>query len=100
MIETFKTRLVANGFKQREDVGYFDTYAPVAIITSIRILFVLTSIHNLSVYQMDVKMALLNGDFNAKVYMEQPEGFVLKGNENKVCKLLKSLYSLKQAPKQ
>ncbi|KAL6321231.1 hypothetical protein AAG906_016265 [Vitis piasezkii] len=76
-------RLVAKGFKQREGIDYFDTYA-VARTTSIRILFALTSIHNLFVHQMDVKTAFLNGDLNEEVYMEQPEGFVLLGNENKV----------------
>ncbi|RVW62247.1 Copia protein [Vitis vinifera] len=100
MIQTFKARLVAKGFKQREGIDYFDTYAPVARTTLIRILFALTSIHNLFVHQMDVKTAFLNGDLNEEVYMEQPEGFVLLGNENKVCKLVKSLYGLKQAPKQ
>ena len=99
MIQTFKARLVAKGFKQREGIDYFDTYAPVARTTSIRILFALASIHNLFVHQMDVKTAFLNGDLNEEVYMEQPEGFVLLGNENKVCKLVKSLYGLKQAPK-
>ncbi|RVW67820.1 Retrovirus-related Pol polyprotein from transposon TNT 1-94 [Vitis vinifera] len=49
---------------------------------------------------MDVKTAFLNEDLNEEVYMEQSEGFVLLGNENKVCKLVKSLYGLKQAPKQ
>ena len=49
---------------------------------------------------MDVKTAFLNGDLDEEIYMEQPEGFVLPGNENKVCKLVKSLYGLKQAPKQ
>ncbi|RVW93366.1 Retrovirus-related Pol polyprotein from transposon TNT 1-94 [Vitis vinifera] len=100
MIQTFKARLVAKGFKQREGIDYFDTYAPVARTTSIRILFALASIHNLFVHQMDVKTTFLNGDLNEEVYMEQPEGFVLPGNENKVCKLVKSLYGLKQAPKQ
>jgi hypothetical protein len=49
---------------------------------------------------MDVKMTFLNGDLKEEVYMEQPEGFILPGNEKKVRKLLKSLYDLKQAPKQ
>ena len=96
----FKARLVAKGFRQKEGVDYFDTYAPVARITSIRLLFALASIHNLCIHQMDVKTDFLNGDLNEEVYMEQPEGFVLPGNEHKVCKLTKSLYGLKQAPKQ
>ncbi|RVW28531.1 Retrovirus-related Pol polyprotein from transposon TNT 1-94 [Vitis vinifera] len=100
MIQTFKARFVAKGFKQREGIDYFDTYASVARTTSIRILFALASIHNLFVHQMDVKTTFLNGDLNEEVYMEQLEGFVLLGNENKVCKLVKSLYGLKQAPKQ
>ena len=49
---------------------------------------------------MDVKTTFLNGDLDEEVYMNQPEGFVLPGNEKKVCKLVKSLYDLKQAPKQ
>ena len=48
---------------------------------------------------MDVKMSFLNGDLVEEIYMEQPEGFVLQGNEHKVCRLVKSLYGLKQAPK-
>nr|GFA06721.1 zinc finger, CCHC-type [Tanacetum cinerariifolium] len=80
-------------------IDYFDTYAPVARITTIRLLLALVAIHNLVIYQMDVKITFLNGDLE-EVYMKQPEGFVMPGNEHKVCKLVKSLYGLKQAPKQ
>ena len=59
--QTFKARLVAKGFRQRE------------------------------VHQIDVKTAFLNGNLDEEVYMDQPEGFVLPGNESKVCKLVKSL---------
>ena len=49
---------------------------------------------------MDVKTTFLNGELDEEIYMDQPDGFVVKGQENKNCKLLKSLYGLKQAPKQ
>ncbi|GJW75400.1 zinc finger, CCHC-type containing protein [Tanacetum coccineum] len=98
-IEKFKARLVIQGFKQKSGVDYFDTYAPVARISTIRLLITMASIHNLIIYQMDVKTAFLNGDLDEEVYMNQPQGFIMPGNENKVCKLIKSLYGLKQAPK-
>ena len=99
-IQTFKVRSVAKGFRQREGIDYFDPYAPVARITSIRVLIALASIYKLVVHQIDVKTAFLNGDLDEEVYMDQQKGFVLRGNEKKVCKLVKSLYGLKQAPKQ
>ncbi|GJY51853.1 zinc finger, CCHC-type containing protein, partial [Tanacetum coccineum] len=80
-------------------IDYFDTYAPVARISTIRLLTVMASIHNLIFNQMDVKTTFLNGELEEEVYMNQPQGFVMPGNENKVCKLIKSLYGLKQAPK-
>ncbi|GKB11698.1 zinc finger, CCHC-type containing protein, partial [Tanacetum coccineum] len=88
------------GFKQKSRIDYFDTFAPVACISTIRLLIAMTLIHNLVIHQMDVKIAFLNGDLDEEVYMNQPQGFIMPGNENKVCKLIKSLYGLKQAPKQ
>ena len=93
-IDKYKARLVVKGYKQREGLDYFDTYSPVTRITSIRMLIAIAALHNLDIHQMDVKTAFLNGDFDEEIYMEQPDGFVLDGQERKVCKLLKSLYGL------
>ena len=99
-IEKYKARLVAKDFSQKQNVDYFDTFASVTMISSIRILIALASIHRLFIHQMDVKIAFLNGDLEEEIYMLQPEGCITHGKENKVCKLNKSLYGLKQAPKQ
>ncbi|GJS81142.1 zinc finger, CCHC-type containing protein [Tanacetum coccineum] len=61
-IEKFKARLVIQGFKQNSGIDYFDTYAPVARISTIRLLIAMTSIHNLIIHQMDVKTTFLNAD--------------------------------------
>ncbi|KAL0324640.1 UNVERIFIED_CONTAM: Retrovirus-related Pol polyprotein from transposon TNT 1-94 [Sesamum calycinum] len=99
-IENFKARLVIQDFRQRPGINYFDTYVPVARISTIRFLITLASIHNLVIHQMDVKTIFLNRDLDKEVYMKQPKGFIMPGNEHQVCKLVKSWYGLKQAPKQ
>ncbi|GKE70120.1 zinc finger, CCHC-type containing protein, partial [Tanacetum coccineum] len=71
-IEKFKARLVIQGFKQKSGIDYFDTYALVARISTIRMLIAMTSIHSLIIHQMDVKTALLNGELDEEVYMNQP----------------------------
>ncbi|GKC35198.1 zinc finger, CCHC-type containing protein, partial [Tanacetum coccineum] len=59
-IEKFKARLVIQGFKQKSGIDYFDTYALVACISTIRLLIAMTLIHSLIIHQMDVKTAFLN----------------------------------------
>nr|GEU43387.1 zinc finger, CCHC-type [Tanacetum cinerariifolium] len=78
-IDKFKARLVIQGFRQKEGIDYFDNYAPVACITTIRLLLALAAIHNLVIHQMDVKTTFLNADLNKDVYMKQTEGFVMSG---------------------
>ena len=62
-------------------------------------LIAIAVLDNLDIHQMDVKTAFLNGELNEEIYMEQSEGFIVKGQEHKVWKLVKSLYDLRQAPK-
>ena len=100
VIDRYKARLVVKGYKQREGLDYFDTYSPVTRITSIRMLIAITAVYKLEIHQMDVKTVFLNGDLEEEIYLEQPEGFIVPGQEQKVCRLVKSLYGLKQAPKQ
>ena len=70
-IQTFKARLMAKGFRQREGKDYFDTYAPVARIISIRVLIALESIYKLVVHQMDVKITFLIENLDEGIYMNQ-----------------------------
>jgi hypothetical protein len=99
-IDKYKARLVAKGYTQKEGKYFFDTYSPVARLTTIRVLLSLAASHGLLVHQMDVKIAFLNGELEEEIYMIQPGGYVVKCQEDKVCKLVKSLYGLKQAFKQ
>ena len=85
---------------QKKGIDYFDTYSPVTKIATIRTLIALAAIFDLIVHQMDVKTTFFNGDLDEKIYMTQPEGCEVPGQENKVYRLRKSLYGLKQALKQ
>ncbi|GJZ64755.1 retrovirus-related pol polyprotein from transposon TNT 1-94, partial [Tanacetum coccineum] len=91
-----KARLVAQGFRQEEGIHFEESFAPVARIEAIRI-FVANATHkNMTIYQMDVKMAFLNGDLKEEVYVSPQEGFVDQDNPSHVYKLKKALYGLKQ----
>ncbi|KAJ9566883.1 hypothetical protein OSB04_002849, partial [Centaurea solstitialis] len=96
-VHTFKARLVAKGFTQTHGIDYDETFSPVAMLKSIRILMAISVYFNYEIWQMNVKTAFLNGKLTEDVYMEQPEGFEDPKNPNKVCKLLQSIYGLKQA---
>ncbi|GKF16622.1 retrovirus-related pol polyprotein from transposon TNT 1-94, partial [Tanacetum coccineum] len=90
-----KARLVAQGFRQEEGIDFEESFASVARIEAIRI-FVSNAAHkNMTIYQMDVKTAFLNGDLKQEVYVSQPEGFVDQDNPSHVYKLKMALYALK-----
>jgi ATP-binding cassette subfamily B (MDR/TAP) protein 1 len=96
----YKARLVVKGFSQRKGIDFGKIFSPVVKMTSIRMILGMAASLNLEVEQMDVKTAFLHGELEEEIYIEQPEGFLVKGKEDYVCKLKKSLYGLKQAPRQ
>lgn len=99
-IDKDKAHLIIRGYRQKEGLDYFDTYSPVSKLTSIRIVLALAALRNLKVHQMDVDTVFLNRNLDEEIYMEQSEGHVVQDKKRKVCKLVKSLYGLKQESKQ
>nr|GFB50621.1 retrovirus-related Pol polyprotein from transposon TNT 1-94 [Tanacetum cinerariifolium] len=94
-----KARLVAKGYRQEKGIDFEESFAPVACIEAIRIFIVNAASRNMTVYQMDVKTAFLNGDLKEEVYVSQPEGFVDPDHMTHVYRLKKALYGLKQTPR-
>ena len=90
----YKCRLVAQGYTQAQGIEYHETFAPVARFGSIR-----TLLATAAQREMDVHTAFLNRKLDEDIYMCQPEGFVVKGQEDMVCYLHRSLYGLKQSPR-
>jgi transposase InsO family protein len=98
-VEKFKARLVAKGYAQRHGIDYTEVFAPVARLDTIRVILAIAAQFSWEVFQLDVKSAFLHGELKEEVFVEQPEGFVKKGEEEKVYRLKKALYGLKQAPR-
>ncbi|GJT93334.1 gag-pol polyprotein [Tanacetum coccineum] len=94
-----KARLVAKGYRQEEGLDFEESFAPVARLEAIRIFLANAASKNMTVYQMDVKTAFLNGELKEEVYVSQPEGFVDPDRPHHVYRLKKALYGLKQAPR-
>ncbi|GAA0160790.1 transmembrane signal receptor [Lithospermum erythrorhizon] len=94
-IERYKARLVANGFTQTYGIDFSEIFAPVAKLNTVRVLLSLATNLEWGLHQLDNKNVFLNGGLEEEVYMIQPPGFE-QGN-NRVCKLQKSLYGLKQS---
>ena len=96
-VTVYKARLVAKGFRQIQGVDYDETFSPVAMLKSVRIMLAIAAFFDYEIWQMDVKTAFLNGNIEEELYMIQPKGFVDPKDVNKVCKLQRSIYGLKQA---
>nr|GEV56996.1 copia protein [Tanacetum cinerariifolium] len=94
-----KARLVAKGYQQEEGINFEESFALVARIEAIRIFIANAASRNMTIYQMDVKTAFLNGELKEEVYVSQPEGFVDPDHPTHVYRLKNALYGLKQAPR-
>jgi len=87
------------GNRQIKRLDFSETFAPVAKFTTIRCILAMTAANGWELHQMDVKTAFLNGDLDEEVYTEQPDGYVDPTYPDKVCRLFRALYGLKQGPK-
>ncbi|CAA7028219.1 unnamed protein product [Microthlaspi erraticum] len=96
----FKARLVAKGYSQKEGIDYQEIFSPVVKHVSVRFLLSMVVHFNMELQQMDVKTAFLHGYLDETIYMEQPEGYEDERYPDKVCLLQRSLYGLKQSPRQ
>ena len=88
-VEKYKAILVAQGFIQQPGIDYNETFAPVARIDTVRMVLALAAHNKWYVHQMDVMSAFLNGSFEEEVYVRQPPGYEVDGQEDKVYRLKK-----------
>ena len=95
-METYKAHLVIKSYRQHYGIDYDEIFSPIAMLKSIRIMLVIAGYKDYEIWQMDVKIAFLNGELQEEVYTIQPKGFT-SAYESKVCKLQRSIYRLKQA---
>jgi transposase InsO family protein len=92
-----KARLVAKGFSQVEGIDYDEIFSPVVRYETVRMMIALSALKDWHISGLDVKTAFLYGELEEELYMEQPEGFKIPGQQNKVMRLKRAIYGLKQA---
>lgn len=97
-LERHKAHLVALGNHQKEGIDYKDMFAPVAKMTTVRLILDIAAKRNYEIHQMDVHNAFFHGDLDEEVYMKPPSGFTRPG-DNRVCRLCKYIYGLKHSPR-
>ncbi|GKV51031.1 hypothetical protein SLEP1_g57708 [Rubroshorea leprosula] len=97
-VQKYKARLVAKGYVQKHGIDFLETFFPVARFETIRLVIALAAQMKWKIFLFDVKSAFLNGWLEEDVYVEQLEGFIVQAKEEKVYKLKKAFYGLKQAP--
>ncbi|KAA5550856.1 hypothetical protein F3G54_33345, partial [Pseudomonas aeruginosa] len=93
----YRARLVAKGFSQRQGIDFKETFSPVLKYSTLKLLFAITVNLNLSITHLDVTTAFLNGHLDETVFMQLPQSFECKPNADKVLKLKKAIYGLKQS---
>ena len=89
--------MVAKGYTQSQGIDFEETFSLVAMLKSIQILLAIAIYYDYQIWKTDVKTTFVNGDIKDDIYIEQSEGFISNGNEQKFCKLQMSIYGLKQA---
>lgn len=99
IIEKFKARLVSKGLVQQDGIDYGQTFTLVAMLDTLRAILVVETQNKWPMYHMDVNSSFLNAILEEEVYVNQPPGFKIQGQENKVYKLKNAFYGLKQVPR-
>jgi len=90
-------RLVAKGFSQVEGLDYDQIFSPVVRFETVRLILAMAALNDWYLTGLDVRNTFLYGELDEEIYMEQPEGFRVPGQESAVLKLMRALYGLKQA---
>lgn len=91
---------MVKGFTQREGIDFNEVFSPVVKYIFIRVLLAIVVLLDLELEQLDVKKTFLHGELEEEIYIYRSEGFMASGREDHVCLLKKSLYELKQSPRQ